>query len=109
MQLLVAHNADLARAGRWFDNEAELLVVALALGDHSSGQWHALNALDQPLRLSLYAFAAAVLIVVVISTIPICVVVKSVGCSLLFAKEEAGHLEFAGEETGKIVSGFVES
>ena len=46
MQLLVAHNADLARAGRWFHNEAELLVVALALSNHIGGQWHALNALD---------------------------------------------------------------
>ena len=46
MQLLVAHDAYLARAGRWCHNEAELLVVALALSNHISGQWHALDALD---------------------------------------------------------------
>jgi len=68
VQLLKADNTDLARAGSWFEHEAELSLGLLPDQDHVSRHGHSLHRCDLPVLFNSFVVvevrALAILILI---------------------------------------------
>ena len=92
VQLLEAHDTDLARAGGRLENKAELFLLTLANHNHIRSHGHALDRADLPVILLVCLFIGGRLVAGVLVTIIFVIDVDSLGALLAKVIPRHAHL-----------------
>ena len=92
VQLLEAHDADLARAGGRLENKAELFLLTLANYNHIRSHGHALDRADLPVILLVCLFIGGILVAGILVTIIFVIHVDSLGALLAKVIPRYAHL-----------------